>query len=51
LKVRWLAGTWVIAVLLLLGLAGKANAAGPGGWDHLGDGGSAGAKVKVVCAG
>jgi trimeric autotransporter adhesin len=37
-----LAGTSVTALLLLGSPAGQANAAGPGGWDHLGDGGTAG---------
>jgi hypothetical protein len=39
MKLRWLAGTSVTALLLLGSLAGQANAIGPGGWDHLGDGG------------
>jgi hypothetical protein len=41
LKFRSLVGTSVTA-LLLLGLVGEASAAGPGGWDHLGDGGTPG---------
>jgi hypothetical protein len=42
LRLRWLAGASVTALLLLGSLAGQASATGPGGWDHLGDAGTPG---------
>jgi hypothetical protein len=36
---RWLAGTLVVAMLFMVGLA---SATGPGGWDHVGNGGGPG---------
>jgi hypothetical protein len=42
MRLRWLAGTVLVA--LALGGGVVAQAAGPGGWDHLGDNGTPGGK-------
>ncbi|MCW3065929.1 MAG: hypothetical protein JWN32_3101 [Solirubrobacterales bacterium] len=39
MRLRWLAGTSVAALLLM---AGQASATGPGGWDHAGQGATVG---------
>jgi hypothetical protein len=39
---RWLAGASATGLLLLVTLGGTASATGPGGWDHLGGGATAG---------
>jgi len=42
MRLRWLVGTSVTGLIALGALAGPAPATGPGGWDHVGDGGTAG---------
>jgi hypothetical protein len=42
MKLRCSVGTSVVTLLLLAALAGPAQATGPGGWDHVGDGGTVG---------
>lgn len=42
MRLRCLAGTSTVTLLILGALAGSAHATGPGGWDHLGNGGAPG---------
>ena len=42
MRLRRLVGTSAVVLVLLGGLAWQGSAAGPGGWDHLGDRGSPG---------